>query len=199
MFPSLPPKRLQHWVRTARPWDGEQPTCQRLCFRDMDSSGGRGKHKLSDGNISGIEPLLISHLRSDPPDSNRQLDLKCQGGTKVPRLTYLTWKSLHGSRHQSGSGTSSRQVEHSGGLVQQSDQASSNRVGSQLSRFQSHHSKMGGARIHLFATRLNKQLLIYVSPFPDPQAFDTDALSMDWDILPFSNLFPPSPILPVML
>ena len=33
----------------------------------------------------------------------------------------------------------------------------------------------------------------------DPQAFDTDALSMDWDILPFPYLFPPSPILPVVL
>ena len=51
----------------------------------------------------------------------------------------------------------------------------------------------------MFATRLNKQLLVYVSPCPDPQAFDTDALSMDWDILPFLYLFPPSPIVPMVL
>ena len=51
----------------------------------------------------------------------------------------------------------------------------------------------------MFATRLNKQLLVYVSLCPDPQAFDTDALSMDWDIFPFPYLFPPPPILPVLL
>ena len=53
--------------------------------------------------------------------------------------------------------------------------------------------------IDLFPTRLNKQLLVYVSPCPDPQAFDTDTLSMDWDILLFLYLFPPSPILPVVV
>ena len=46
---------------------------------------------------------------------------------------------------------------------------------------------------------LNKQLLVYVSPCPKPQAFDSDALSMDWDILRFPYLFPPSPILSVAL
>ena len=51
----------------------------------------------------------------------------------------------------------------------------------------------------LFATRLNKQLLVYVSPCPYTQAFDTDALSMDWDILPLPYFFPPSPILAVAL
>ena len=59
--------------------------------------------------------------------------------------------------------------------------------------------KWGEPAIDLFATRLNKQLLINVSPSPDPQAFDTIALSMDRDVLPFLYLFPPSPILPVVL
>ena len=106
---------------------GSNPTHHRLFFRDTDSSGGRGKQKLSgdDGNISGIEPLLISPPRSDHLDSNRQLDL--------------------------------------------------------------------------FTTRLAKQLLIYVSPCLDPQAFDTDSLSLDWDILPFPDFFPPSPILTMVL
>ena len=91
------------------------------------------------------------------------------------------------------------QLAGSGGSAQQSYQASSNRVGSQLSRFRAISQKLGEPGVDLFATRLNKQLLIYVSPCPDPQAFDTDALSMDWDILPFPYLFPPCPILPVVL
>ena len=111
----------------------------------MESS--RGKHKLSrdHGDLSGIEPLLISPLRSDHPDSNRQLNLKMPGRHQsapvdLPHLEVVP--SLHGSQHPAGSGTSSRQVELSGGSAQQS----SNRVASQLSRFQSHHLKMGGAR-----------------------------------------------------
>ena len=137
---------------------GSNPRCRRPCFWDMDSSGGRGKHKLSrdDGNLSGIEPLIISPPRSDHPDSNRQLDLRIvpkmpgrhQGApADLPNLAVVP--SLHGPQHPAGSGISSGQVELSGGSAQQSDEASSNRVGSQLSRFQSHHSKMGGARNRL--------------------------------------------------
>ena len=124
----------------------------------MDFSGGRGQHKLSrdDGNLSCIEPVLISPLRSDHPDSNRQLDLRIVPKTPgrhqsapadLPDLEFAP--SLYGLQHPAGSSTPSRQFEHSGGSAQQSDQASSNRVGSQLSRFQSHHSKMGGARNRL--------------------------------------------------
>ena len=175
-------------------------------FGNMDFSGGRGKHKLSrdDGNLSDIEPFLILPLRSDHPDSNRQLDLRIipktpgrhQGApADLPDLEVVL--SLPGLQHPASSGTPSRQVEHSGRSDQQSDQASSNRVGSQLSRFQSRHSKWGEPGIDLFAPRLNKQLLIYVLIYA--LAFNTDALSMDWDILPILYLFPPSPILSVVL
>ena len=87
---------------------GSNPRHRRPCFRDMDSSGGRGKHKLSsdDGNIPGIEPLLISRLAH--PDSNRQLDLRIvpktpgrhQGApAALPDLEVVP--SLHGSQHPS--------------------------------------------------------------------------------------------------
>ena len=87
---------------------GSNPRCRILCFRDMDSSGGRRKHKLSrdDGNLSGIEPLLISPPRSDHPDLNRKLDLRIvpkmpgrhQGAqADLPDLEVVP--SLHGSQH----------------------------------------------------------------------------------------------------
>ena len=121
----------------------------------MDTSGGRGKHNLSrdDGDLSGIEPLLISPPRANHPDSNRQLDLRIvpktpgrHQGAPSDLLHLEVVSSLDGSQHPVGGGTPGRQVELSGGSAQQSDQASRNRVGSQVSRFQSHHSKMGGAR-----------------------------------------------------
>ena len=51
----------------------------------------------------------------------------------------------------------------------------------------------------MFTTRLNKQLLIYVGSCPDPHTFNTNALSMDWDILPYPYLFSPSPFISVVL
>ena len=49
--------QLNHGLRS-------NPRRRRLCFRDLDSSRGRRKHKVSrdDGDLSGIEPLLISGI-----------------------------------------------------------------------------------------------------------------------------------------
>ena len=129
--------QLHHGLRS-------NPRRRRICFRDMDTSRGRGKQTLSrdDGDLSGIEPLLISPLRSDHSDSNRQLDLRIipkmpgrhqTAPADLPDLEVVP--SLHGSQHPVGSGKSSRLVELSGGSAQQSDQANSYMVGSQLPHF----------------------------------------------------------------
>ena len=52
--------------------------------------------------------------------------------------------------------------------------------------------------VDLFATRHNCKLPIFVSPVPDPQALDTDALSMSWENLT-AYAFPPHQILPQVL
>ena len=82
----------------------------------------------------------------------------------MPRLTYLTWKLFHLCMDHG----SSRQVEHSSGSAQQSDQASGNRVGSQLSNFQSHHSKMGGARNRLVHHQTEQAAAHLRQPLPRP-------------------------------
>jgi hypothetical protein len=48
--------------------------------------------------------------------------------------------------------------------------------------------------IDLFATRENRQLPLYVSPIPDPQAIAVDALSMSWQSL-YAYAYPPTAIL----
>ena len=48
--------------------------------------------------------------------------------------------------------------------------------------------------IDLFATRFNHRLPIYVSPVPDPGAWEIDALTMSWANL-LAYAFPPFPIL----
>ena len=37
--------------------------------------------------------------------------------------------------------------------------------------------------VDLFATRLNHKLPMYVSPVPDGQAWETDALNISWELL----------------
>ena len=119
--------------------------------------------------------------------------LKRQGGTSMPRLTYLTWKLFHLYMDYN-----IQLVHLAGKLNTLADQLSraTRPVGTEWALnshvFRAVTQKWGEPGIDLFATRLNKQL-IYVSPCQDPQAFDTDALSMDWDILPFQYLFPSSP------
>ncbi|MES9880852.1 MAG: reverse transcriptase domain-containing protein [Sedimenticola sp.] len=48
--------------------------------------------------------------------------------------------------------------------------------------------------LDLFATRLNRQLVDFVSPVPDPRAWATDALSLSWEGM-FAYAFPPFPLI----
>lgn len=52
--------------------------------------------------------------------------------------------------------------------------------------------------IHLFATRWNKQLPLFVSPIPDPLAWAVDALSFSWEGL-IAYTYPPSVLVPKVL
>jgi len=52
----------------------------------------------------------------------------------------------------------------------------------------------GTPHIDLFATRHNHKLPVFVSPVPDPQAQETDALSLNWDGL-WGYAYPPHQIM----
>ena len=108
-------------------------------------------------------------MRTD--NSTCVLYLKCQGRTKVSRLTYLTWKLFHLC------------IDHNIQLVAVHLAGKLNSLVDQLSRatrpvatewalnslvFRAITQKWGEPGIDLFETRLNKQLLVYVSPCPDP-------------------------------
>ena len=51
-------------------------------------------------------------------------------------------------------------------------------------------------QIDLFATRENHQLPLYVSPCPDPEALEINAMSLSWDQWDSLYLFPPVALLP---
>ena len=48
--------------------------------------------------------------------------------------------------------------------------------------------------VHLFATHLNHKLPLYVSPVPDPKAWDIDALNINWTGLN-AYAYPPTALL----
>ena len=56
----------------------------------------------------------------------------------------------------------------------------------------------GSPVLDLFATRKNKRAPMFVSPFPDPQAWKVDALSFDWDSI-HAYAFPPFPLISQVL
>ena len=56
----------------------------------------------------------------------------------------------------------------------------------------------GSPTVDLFATRFNHRLPLYVSPIPDPAAWATDALSLDWNRL-LAYAFPPFVLLAQVL
>ena len=56
----------------------------------------------------------------------------------------------------------------------------------------------GTPQVDLFATRGNRQLPVYVSPYPDPEALSVDAMSMSWKSL-WAYAFPPYALLPAIL
>ena len=53
--------------------------------------------------------------------------------------------------------------------------------------------------IDLFATKENKVLPIFCSPFPDESAWAVDALSAAWDDFQLAYAFPPQAIVPKVL
>jgi ribonuclease HI len=58
--------------------------------------------------------------------------------------------------------------------------------------------ELGTPMVDLFATKYNNKLMLYVSPVPDTQAMDTDALSISWENMS-AYAYPPHQILPQVL
>ena len=100
--------------------------------------------------------------------------------------------------HHDQSTTSDRGTQCDHESTQSSLQGDSHGVDSEQECVQSRR-KLGAAGLDLFATCLNNQLPVYVSPCLDPQALAVDALSLDWNTLPLAYAFPSMPILPKVL
>ena len=57
----------------------------------------------------------------------------------------------------------------------------------------------GNPKIDLFTTRLNRRLVRFVSPVPDPLAYAVDAIPVPWKTGIYGYAFSPSPMVPRVL
>ena len=124
-----------------------------------------------------------------------------QGGTRSKRLFTLAKKILLWCR-ESGTRLLCRHI--AGRLNVKADQLSrkSQVIGTEWSLsprvIEAIWALWGRPHIDLFATRDNRKIDTFVSPFPDEWAWATDAMSISWKGM-WAYAFPPIPLLPKVL
>ena len=126
--------------------------------------------------------------------------LNKEGGTKSPSLCMQTWRFLKWT------------ISHNIVLSAEHVPGTENEQADKLSRVfasplewklnpgivQTIFLKMGRPLIDLFASAANNQLQVYCSRLQDPQAYQTDALRMNWDNT-FGYAFPPISLIHLVL
>ena len=125
-----------------------------------------------------------------------------QGGTKSFHLCCLTWEIFQWAVKNK---VSLRAAHIPGKRNVLADDLSRGRKGVKLTEWSldqeivSHiFQRFTTPNLDLFATRENRKLQVFCSPYPDPQAWATDALSVDWKNI-YAYAFPPPIIIPQVL
>ena len=126
--------------------------------------------------------------------------IRNKGGTKSDQLNQLTsrllrWSEDHGinllARHIPGSRNTLADA-----LSRRAPVASNWSLNPSICRRL--WRLWGQPHLDLFATSEDTRLPVYVSPFPDPQAWAVDALAIEWSSL-WAYAFPPFSLLPAVL
>ena len=103
-----------------------------------------------------------------------------QGGTHSAEMCALLWKIMTWYHHYK----ITLKARHIPGclanLLSRSNQVQSTKWSLHPQVFKQICHKWFNPRVDIFATRLNHQLPLYVSPVPDPNAWDIDALNINW-------------------
>ena len=102
------------------------------------------------------------------------------------------------SEDRLGRAAHSRETQCSRGLSVETRAAPSQGVVPSPERFSWVRSLWEAPMVDLFATRWNHNLPIFVSPVPDPLAWNVDALSISWDGL-IGYAFPPTVLVPKVI
>lgn len=125
-----------------------------------------------------------------------------QGGTKSAALCVMTWRILHWC-HLLGIQLKAAHIPGKKNVI--ADQLSRGRQIPKMTEWslnqeivQQIFRVFPTPNIDLFATRENRKLAVFCSPFPDPLAWECDALAVDWTGM-FAYAFPPPILIPKVL
>ena len=120
-----------------------------------------------------------------------------QGGTHSAEMCALLWKIMTWCPHYH----ITLKARHIPGclnvmadLLSRSNQVQSTEWSLHLQVFKQICQKWFTPHVDLFATHLNHKLPLYVSPAPDPKAWDIDALNINWTSLT-AYAYPPTALL----
>ena len=120
-----------------------------------------------------------------------------QGGTHSAEMCALLWKIMTWCHHYH----ITLKARHIPGclnvmadLLSRSNQVQSTEWSLPPQVFKQICQKWFTPHVDLFATHLNHKLPLYVSPIPDPRAWDIDALNIDWTNLT-AYAYPPTALL----
>ena len=155
----------------------------------MVRQGKKATHICSriEGGLSG--PLKLQEPVSEPNSvgCNGQLN-SCslhnkQGGTHSAEMCCLLWKIMTWCHHYQ----ITLKARHIPGclnvmadLLSRSNQVQSTEWSLHPQVFHQIYQKWFTPHVDLFATHLNHKLPLYLSPVPDPNAWDIDALNINW-------------------
>ena len=120
-----------------------------------------------------------------------------QGGTHSAEMGALLWRIMTWCHHSH----ITLKARHIPGclnvmadLLSRSNQVQSTEWSLHPQVFKQISQKWFTPHVDLFATHLNHKLPLYVSPIPDPKAWDIDALNIDWTDLT-AYAYPPTALL----
>ena len=215
----------EDWLRRGVPL--KPPEASRSICTDASGSGW-GAHLLpsfeeirgvwsgeeADKHINELELLAVfialkhweSQLRDLPvmvlsDNSTTVCYIRKQGGTRAPHLCLLVWQILHWcdergitlmARHIPGKLNVAADALSREGQIVHTEWSLCPRV------FERICLTFGRPLVDMFATRWNAKLPTFVSPFPDPQAYAIDALSLDWKQMSI-YAFPPTVLVPKVI
>ena len=164
--------------------------------------GKKATHKRPriEGGLPGPSKLQRPVPEPNSASCNGQLNsgsLHKQGGTHSAKMCALLWKIMTWchhyhvtlkARHISGCLNVMADLLSRSNLVQTTEWSLHPQVFKQICQ------KWFTPHVDLFATQLNPKLPLYVSPVPNPKAWDIDALNINWTGL-IAYAYPPTAFL----
>ena len=138
------------------------------------------KYPQSLNNLLPWTEAISAHLNWWQNPSNVMIGINKQGGTHSAEMCTLLWKIMIWCHHYHITLKASQGLNVMADLLSRSNQVQSTEWSLHPQVFKQICRRWFTPHVDLFATLLNHKLPLYVSPIPDQNAWDIDALNINW-------------------